>query len=312
MRNYFCLLWILSIFKTSFADQRKTRLVVELGKPMHLACNLPETFTDYIMATFKLMKKGKVLSTCRTVIMDGGSQCSKSNNTDQNIKWGLMYHKDNLDAVEAIKVVTSPMDAGVYSCNLELLPKLSKHKCSGVCQDRSSATFSEIEISPPIHPVPMINHEAFQSKEFQMTQSDTSVGCFFDSTNKKNQTIFISDLNLSTEPNELFDLTKGNTHYLLKCCAEEQCLSIKLNSNNSSHSKKFYLPVRDFQFKNIVEKSGRIIQKKKGDICGAAPAFTRTNFRDIESVFKFLGTFAAIVVLSGTLAANLVIATLTA
>ena len=121
-----------------------------------------------------------------------------------------------------------------------------------------------------------------------------------------------SNLDVSIEPNELFNLSKNNTHYVLKCCAKEQCISIRLRFNETSPSKKFYLPVRDFQSGNIIEKSARIIHKKKGDICGSAPTHAKIKLPSISSMLEFFSAIAAIAMLAATLAAALVIAVLTA
>ena len=311
MNYYACILCILSAFGTSLAEPKKLKHAVKLGEPVHFECVLPETFSRYIFAIFRLKRKGEILSTCNAVVRDGESQCYKSNDTDKTVKWAILHDKSLLDAVEAIKLVTSPMDAGIYSCNLELFPKSVNPGCPDDCQDNSPITFSELEIIPPIHPIPMINHKIFEQAEFYATLPDILVGCFFSETDKDSTMISISHLDVSIEPNELFDLPKNNTHYDLKCCIRKQCVDVMLSFNETFPSKKFYLPVRDLQFGGVIEKSARIIHKKKGDICGSAPTHAKFKFPSIGSLFEFFSAVAAVIMLTASLAAALVIAILT-
>ena len=312
MSHYTCLFCILLVSGAILAEQKKLRHAVNLGEPVHFECLLPETFSKYILAIFQLMSRGKILSTCSAAIRDGASECYKPNDADQTVMWALHHDTGILNTVEAIKLVTSPTDAGIYSCNLELFPKALRRECPNGCQDKLPATLSELEIIPPLHPIPMVNHEIFELVEFQVFRPDILVGCFFSAADINNATISISNLDVSIEPNELFNLSKNNTHYVLKCCAKEQCISIRLRFNETSPSKKFYLPVRDFQSGNIIEKSARIIHKKKGDICGSAPTHAKIKLPSISSMLEFFSAITAIAMLAATLAAALVIAVLTA
>ena len=312
MNYYTYLFCILSAFGTSLAEQKKLKHAVKLGEPVHFECVLPETFSKYIFAIFRLKRKGEILSTCNAVVRDGGSQCYKSNDTDKTVKWAILHDRSILDAVEAIKLVTSPMDAGIYSCNLELFPKSANPGCPDDCQNESPTTSSELEIIPPLYPIPMINHKIFMQAEFRVTLPDILVGCFFSVADKNNIMISISHLDVSIEPNELFDLPKNDTYYDLKCCIREQCISVKLSFNETSPSKKFYLPVRNLQFGGVIEKSARIIHKRKGDICGSAPTHAKFKLPSVGLLFEIFNAVAAIVMLAASLAAALVIVMLTA
>lgn len=311
MKGYSCFLYFFIAFCKGSANQLRKEHAVKLGEPVHFTCNLHSKMRDYFFATFNLESKGKVLSSCKTLTVDSGTLCEKPNNTDKTIEWSLFYDRNVLNAVEAIKLVTSPMDAGVYSCVLMLQPNLLEKECLDKCQNKPLYTISELEIIPSSRPIPMINYVMLKTREFQMEQPDVLIGCFFNAESEENLAMTISNLDVSIKPNELFDPSKKDAHYTLQCCDGNECISIKLISDNSSPFKRFYLPTRDLQINNVIVKSARVIQKKTGDICGAAPRRIEYQLQDVWSLITFFSAIAATVAMVITFIVQLALAILT-
>lgn len=259
---------------------------VDLESVVHFNCEFPKNISSYPSVIFRLLKMEKTVNIatyCRIITVFKQLDCELTG-SDETYSWGIHYEGDNLTAIEVIKKIVSPNDAGKYECNLEMWSpsKRSEEECEGPCHDKFASSPVILNIAPPIFPVPIVNFEIFNEATLNC-DNNPIFGCVSNANNGEGAKMYVSRGGLPVSHGEIIPLWKGEEEFIWKCCLKANCTNIRIFSTNISSPNKYLTPLTNVKIGDIEIKSLDVKSKLDHETCGVSTPHSRNKLKSRQS-----------------------------
>ena len=253
-----------------------------LGEMIHFNCEFPNNMSRHSNVIFRFLKKEKdknIVTDCRILIEFKRTTCEFSGG-DPDYKWGIFYEGDNLAAIEVIKEILSPNDAGEYECSMETwgLDRRPEKKCIEPCFNEFTSSPTVLSIIPPTFPTPMVDFKIF-NETILNCDGNPIFGCISRADEYGGTEMYVSRAGLPIMHGEIIPLWDEREQFSWKCCFGSNCTDIKLFSTNASSLNKFLAPLTDVKTGELEMKSLKIRAKLDHEVCGVSTPNLRNTLK---------------------------------